>query len=164
MAVTVVIRLARLHGLLNANETARMLPPQRRIRAATLLIAICALGSARALPRALQLAQADPKPDATAALVARFEAIKAHVREQTSLGYLSDARHLDPRRSALLKRLSLAQFALAPRIVERTTNREFVIFDSDRPEATPDIATLEGWKLVADLQNGVKLFRTARHE
>ena len=141
-----------------------MLPPQRRIRAATLLIAICALGSTRALPRAVQLSQADPTPDATAALVARFEAIKPHVRKQISLGYLSDARHLDPRRSSLLKRLYLAQFALAPRIVERTTHREFVIFDSDRPEVTPDIATLEGWKLVVDLHNGVKLFRTARQE
>jgi hypothetical protein len=141
-----------------------MLSPQLRIRGATLLIVFGALGSARALPRAVQQYQADAKPDATVPFVARFEALKPFAERSPSLGYLTVSQHLDPQRSDLVQRLYLAQFALAPHVIERRIDRDLVIFDSDRPEVTPQIAEREGWILVADLHNGVKLFRTGRQE
>lgn len=137
-----------------------MLSPQQRIRGAMLLVAVGAVGSARALPQAVQQCLADPKPDATAPFVARFEALKPLVRATPSLGYLSQAQNLDPKHPDPAKRLYLVQFALAPRLVEQRTDREWVIFDSDELAAAPEIATREGWTLVADLHNGVKLFRT----
>ena len=141
-----------------------MVSPQLRIRGAVILLAVGALASIRTLPRAVQQCLAEPKPDATVTLEARFAALQPFVTDKPSLGYLTEGRHLDPQRVDLAKRLYMAQFALAPSIVERRTDRPWVIFDSDTPEAVPEIATREGWTLVTDLRDGIKLFRTARQE
>ncbi|HLJ12582.1 MAG TPA: hypothetical protein VKU82_15415, partial [Planctomycetaceae bacterium] len=60
--------------------------------------------------------------------------------------------------------LSLMQYALAPRMIERYSGQTLVIFDSDDAAARPDLAASRGWQLAADLQDGLKLYRTSRGE
>ena len=56
--------------------------------------------------------------------------------------------------------MRLAQYTLSPRRVAGNAASPWVIIDSDRPEIVPEIAASARWTLVADLRNGVRLYRT----
>ena len=61
-------------------------------------------------------------------------------------------------------RLYLAQYALSPRRLAEGTASRWVIVESDCPEIAPEIATSAHWTLLADLRNGVRLYRTGVKE
>ncbi len=68
-------------------------------------------------------------------------------------------RHLDPELISPDGRMRLAEYTLSPRRVAGNAASPWVIIDSDRPEIVPDPASAR-WTLVADLRNGVRLYRT----
>jgi hypothetical protein len=97
-------------------------------------------------------------------MIPRFAPLAEHVPKSATVGYLLDESHTDPAMHHPHARFALAQFALAPRIVVHSTNCSLVIFDSDRVDATPNIAESRNWTLVANLDNGVRLYRNAEAE
>jgi hypothetical protein len=60
----------------------------------------------------------------------------------------------------VVERPSLAQYAVAPRRLAENVASRWVVVDSDSPEAVPRAAVSGRWKLVVDLHNGVRLYRT----
>ena len=57
-------------------------------------------------------------------------------------------------------RLFLAQYALSPQRLASCVASRWVIVESDCPETVPEIAASAHWTLLADLHNGVRLYRT----
>jgi hypothetical protein len=98
------------------------------------------------------------------AMIPRFEPLKQWLPENSTTGYLLDEENADLETHNPGSRLSLALYTLSPRIVLQTTACPLVIVDADRPETPPKIAQQRGWTLVADLHNGVRLYRTQRTE
>ena len=98
------------------------------------------------------------------AMIPRFEPLGQWLPEATSAGYLLDEENADLQTHNPGSRLSLAMYTLSPRIIRQTTACPLVIVDGDRPETPPKIAEQQGWTLVADLHNGVRLYRTQRTE
>jgi hypothetical protein len=125
-----------------------------------LLISLCALGNARVLPRALRPWREAPQPSAPQLFAARFEPLGPLLPAQGVTGFIIDAAHTDREVPHPDARLFLAQYALAPRLLECSARHPLVIVDSDQPDALPEIAARGNWTLVAALPSGVKLFRT----
>jgi len=94
------------------------------------------------------------------AMIPRFEPLGQWLPEATSTGYLLDEENADMQTHFPGSRFPLARYALSPRMIRRTTDCPLVIVDADRPETPPKIARQQGWTLVADLHNGVRLYRT----
>ena len=94
------------------------------------------------------------------AMIPRFEPLAQWLPEEAEAGYLLDEENADLKTHAPASRRSLALYTLSPRIIRPTTDCPLVIVDSDRPETPPKIAGQQGWTLVADLHNGVRLYRT----
>jgi hypothetical protein len=104
-----------------------------------------------------------PSPDyAPAAFVPRFAPLAAYLPAKATIGYMLDADHADVQRRHPDARYALAQYCLAPRLIARTADFPLVIVDSDDAESPPGIAQERGWTIVADLHNGVRLYRTER--
>jgi hypothetical protein len=90
----------------------------------------------------------------------RYQPLQTFVPSTDAMRFLADDSHIVNRIVPSDDRLRLAQLALSPRYVGVGVESPWVIVDSDFPEATPAAATGGGWQLVADLHNGVKLYRT----
>jgi hypothetical protein len=97
-----------------------------------------------------------------AAMIPRFEPLGQWLPNATGAGYLLDEEHADLQTHNPGSRLSLALYTLSPRMIRQTTACPLVIVDADRPDTPPKIAREQGWTLVADLHNGVRLYRTQR--
>ncbi len=95
-------------------------------------------------------------------MVPRFEPLAQWLPDAVTTGYLLDSENTGAGPIHPEARIRLAQYALSPRLICRTTDCPLVIVDSDRPEKPPKIAQARGWTLVADLHNGVRLYRTER--
>ena len=92
--------------------------------------------------------------------LARYEPLRGLMPEMAVTGFLADERHIDPALMHPDGRRFLAQYALSPRRLGDCKASEWVIVDSDHPEIPPEIATSSHWTLMADLRNGVRLYRT----
>jgi hypothetical protein len=138
---------------------------KRRPRTAVILVAACALGSARLTSQFVQFRrQSAGAAEAAGQYMTRFEPLAAFLPPGHVTGYLFDEVHADPGLLHPDNRFYLAQYALVPHPMDRTPDHRLVIVDSDTPTATPDIALREHWTLAADLHNGVKLFCTHRKD
>ena len=125
---------------------------------AILLICLSALASFRSTWLATGPSRQASAPKASEALPARFEPLQRLVPKDAAIGLLVDERYADPKLFHPVGRLWLARYALAPRQVDWLTDHALVIVDSGVPAPPP--AKSRGWILVADLHNGVRLFRT----
>ncbi len=138
---------------------------RRRPRIAVILVAVCALGSARLTSQLVRFRrQSTGTAEAAEQYMTRFEPLAAFLPPGQITGYLFDEAHADRGLLHPDNRFYLAQYALVPHLVDHTPDHRLVIVDSDTPAATPDIALREHWTLAADLHNGVKLFCTQRKD
>jgi hypothetical protein len=138
---------------------------KRRPRMAVMLVALCALGSARLISPLVQFwRQPARAAEAPERFMTRFEPLAALLPPGQVTGYLFDEAHANLGLMHPDNRFYLAQYALVPHLVDRTPAHRLVIVDSDSPTATPEMALREHWTLVADLRQGVKLFRTRRED
>jgi hypothetical protein len=141
-----------------------------RVTTALILLCLCALGNVRMLHRAWRKHLGSPQ-DACQRFVARFDALRPVLPAGRGaglahgpVGYLADGEHFHREPLHPDARFFLTQYAMSPCVVQRTTRRPLVIYDSDEPDKLPEIALREHWVLVADLRSGVKLFRTPVQE
>lgn len=91
--------------------------------------------------------------------LARFQRLEPYLPARDHVGYLFDSREYAGQRRDSDYQAIRAQYALAPRMIERFTDQDFVIFDSPNPAALPQAADGKAWQLVVDMQDGLKLFR-----
>jgi hypothetical protein len=92
--------------------------------------------------------------------VARYEPLLPLLPREEVTGFVLDERHLETKRLHPGARLFLAQYAVSPRRLTQDAASHWVVVDSDSPEVVPDVATKAHWTLLADLRNGVRLYRT----
>ena len=92
--------------------------------------------------------------------VARYEPLRPLLPREEVTAFVLDERHLETKRLHPGARLFLAQYAVAPRRLMQNAASRWVVVDSDRPEVLPEVATKAHWTLLADLRNGVRLYRT----
>jgi hypothetical protein len=92
--------------------------------------------------------------------VDKYESLRPLLPKEETTCFLIDESHTDSKLCHPDGRLFLAQYAMSPQLVTRCAGSRWIIIDSDCPEIVPDIATSAQWHLVADLRNGVRLYRT----
>ena len=136
----------------------------RRPRMAMALICGCALVSLYLFQHKAWHAYATEPCSVPEQFVARYEPLRPLVPATAVTGFLADQRHIDAAIMHPKGRLYLAQYALAPRRLADCTASRLVIVESDCPEIAPEIATSAHWTLLADLRNGVRLYRTGVKE
>jgi hypothetical protein len=127
------------------------------------LLCACALANGRVAWNAARHLGAPPDNGAPEVFSARFEPLAAWLPEGTVTGFVIDGAHTDSKRLHPDGRFGLAQYALSPRLLDAWTPHALMIVDADDPEAMPEMAVRQGWTLLANLHNGVKLFST-RHD
>lgn len=120
----------------------------------------CGLANVRWPWGEMGLGRKPPESDAPRLMIARFEPLAGRVPPGTTLGYYFDQAHANLQLCHPHERFYLAQYALAPLLVERSLTRALVLVDSDDPSAPPALAAEGGWTLLVDLKNGVRLYRT----
>jgi len=135
-----------------------------RVVVAVGLIAIAAFSNLRMPIKTFgQLARGPTDGDAETYL-ARGRRLAPHLPPKGGIGYIAAPARLQTRTPLQGGRLTLLQHALAPRMIERFSGQSLVIFDCDEPTASPAVEVSEGWRLVVDLGDGLKLFNAAEHE
>jgi hypothetical protein len=128
--------------------------PQAKVIAGISIVAIAAvLASADSFQLSTQLQQ---DPWSVDAAVQRFQVAATHLPPSGSVGYLSD---LAVNSAAFLT----AQYALAPRLLIPAghANPEQAIGNFSKPSDYAGIGAKAGYKVEADLGNGVVLYRKA---
>jgi hypothetical protein len=120
----------------------------RNTAAVLILIVCCLLSSARLVVKSPGLGRLMPD-DIAARSDQRFAALKAAIPGRGIFGYVG------PPGDSGLPEYYLAQYALAPRVVERSTNHALVV--GNFPASSQMIAP-QGLQLVKDFGNGVLLF------
>src|SRR5262245_59258479 len=95
-------------------------------------------------------------PYQVAAQTMRLAGIRAALPEYAVLGYLTD---LEPGSIAASTAFNAAQYALAPRILERDVTPAQVLGNFSRPADFVALGRQQGLLLERDFQNGVVLFR-----
>jgi hypothetical protein len=92
--------------------------------------------------------------------VAKYEPLRPLLPTGETTRFLIDESHVDSNLMHPEGRLYLAQYSMSPRLVAHCAASRWIIVDSDCPEIVPDVAISAHWSLVADLGNGVRLYRT----
>jgi hypothetical protein len=136
------------------------LPYRRSPRIAMTLVCGCALVGTYLFQRDTWRRCGAWYEDLPAHFAERYQPLRDLAPADEAMRFVVDARHMTNQVMQPDSRLYLAQHALSPRQVGLRVESRWVIVDSDSPEATPEIATKAGWRLAADLHNGVKLYRT----
>jgi hypothetical protein len=124
------------------------------------LICLCALAGFRTNWSLFRHSRPASKGDSPEAILARFEPLQRLIPDDAVLGFFVDERYADPKLFLPAGRLWLACYLLSPRTLDWSTDHALVIVDSGVPAPPPEMAQSKGWTLVADLHNGVRLFRT----
>jgi hypothetical protein len=132
-------------------------------RCAIVLLCACALANGRVAWNAVRHLGGPPDNGSPEVFIARFQPLAAWLPEGTMTGFVIDEAHTDSKRLHPDGRLGLAQYALSPHLLDPWRPRALVIVDSDDPEAMPEMAVRQGWTLIVNLHNGVKLFSTPRN-
>jgi hypothetical protein len=97
-------------------------------------------------------------------LIAKYAPLGPFLPQGEVIRFLIDENHSDSKIAHPNARLFLAQYAISPRLLNFDAESSWVIVDSDCPGSVPDIATSSHWTLVADIRNGVRLYRTDKRE
>lgn len=135
-------------------------PPQTKVLLVfALAIGVSYVSASRQLISSRQAAQA---PNAKDVLLRRYEQLTRVLPATGTVGYLPDAQRAERQPIHPDARFGLLRYALVPRLLEPTAEAAFIVFDSDRPSAAPDGPLADSLDLVADFQDGLKVFRRRR--
>ena len=130
-----------------------------RVQLAIVALVVSALTNIRFFQREMKRARAAPEGGITHQFLERFAEFRQQLPARGTLGYLSQsAPDTDPQLA--VNRLGLSRYAVVPCLLEPHTDQAWVLFDADDPQAVPQQAAQQGWQLVADAGNGLKLYRT----
>ena len=92
--------------------------------------------------------------------VAKYEPLRPLMPTDEVAQFVVDEGHADLKALHRDARLYLAQYAVSPRRLARGIASRWIVVDSDSPDTPPEIATSAHWSLIADLRNGVRLYRS----
>ena len=93
----------------------------------------------------------------------RFAPLESKVPANAELGYFTD---LDPSQAAYTPAFLAAQYAVAPRVlifVDAKSMPQWAVGNFSKPQDYASAGDARGYSLVADLGNGVVLFRRKDH-
>ena len=96
--------------------------------------------------------------------VAKYEPLRRYLPADEVIRFVVDEAHSDLAALHRDARLYLAQYAVSPRRLARDASSHWMVVDSDRADAAPEMAASAHWSLAADLGNGVRLYRRSRGE
>jgi len=134
-----------------------------RIYLAVAILALAALANLQLPIRTFMMLARDGGRDDSAQLVEHFRQLDSHLPPAGRIGYLP-ARSGDRPRMLEGGRLAVAQYALAPRIVDRFCDQAVVILDGEDAAEIPELLQAQEWRLAAVLPGGLKLYRTREDE
>ena len=136
-----------------------MAPLRARLAALAhaLLVLACLASSAAIAARVRRPAHAFGR-DATTVELARLDRLRPLLPPGGAVGFETDAEDVLHDRSAL-RRFYLAQYALAPVVVVAGRGEEIVVGDYADPAGRCRICAAPGFRRVADLGDGLMLFR-----
>jgi hypothetical protein len=137
--------------------------PHRRVYLAVAILAMAALGNLQLPIRTFLMLARDGAGDDSSQLVEHFQQLHSHLPPAGRVGYLA-VNNGDRPRVLEGGRLAVAQYALAPRIVDRFCDQPVVILDADDPADLPELLSGQEWRLAADLPGGLKIYRTQENE
>lgn len=141
---------------MNRGETVRVLFPPA-VKAGVALAALLALwGSFAYLRFESNYQQQYRDPYEVAAQVSRFETFGTAVPEKAILGYLTD---LAPGSITADAMFGAAQYVLAPRLLQKSTEYDLVLGNFTKPSDFAALGSAHGLRLERDFGNGVVLFR-----
>jgi hypothetical protein len=132
---------------------------RRSPRAAVALICGCSLVALFLFQRNLWRDSAGQSSSVEEQFVAKYEPLRALIPTDEAAQFVVDEGRADLTALHRDARLYLAQYALSPRRLGRDVGSRWVVVDSDSADTPPGIATSAYWSLIADLHNGVRLYR-----
>jgi hypothetical protein len=135
-------------------------PIHRSPNLAVLLVCGCTLVSLCWFQYRAWYVEPARKPDATEQWIAKYAPLRPLLPRDEPTRFVVDADHLNNARMHPEGRLYLAQFAVSPRLLGDCRLSRWVVVESDSPETPAEIAARSHWTPVADLCNGVRLYRT----
>jgi hypothetical protein len=133
--------------------------PMRTSAGITLAALICLYGSLQFYSSESAYQRQNQDPYMISAQESRFAAIRSAVPDGAVVGYLTDA---DPGSTLDGVLLHSAAYALAPRLLDRGLNHEWVVGNFTQPRDFDALARGNGLQLQQDFGNGVILFRRTR--
>jgi hypothetical protein len=139
-----------------ANASGRVHYPSRVIGGLALAVCLAVWGSFESYSFESLYQRQYRDPYLISAQFPRFQALMNAVPERAELGYLTDAEPGSVTESSMT--LS-AQYALAPRILEKSVAPEWVLGNFTRPADFAALGRSKGLRLQQDFGNGVVLFR-----
>lgn len=128
--------------------------------AGVFLLALVSLASSALLLRETEPIARGMGKDEITLYLRRFEALRKALPAHATVGYETDSEDLlqDP---GDVKRFYLAQYALAPVILVAGVDQDLVIGNYQDPGSNCRICRSKNFVLLADLGNGLVLFRKA---
>ena len=133
---------------------------RRSPRAVIMLVCGCTLVSLFLFQRNIWRDYATQGQSAEEQFVAKYVRLRPLMPTDEVARFVVDEGHADLNRLHRDARMYLAQYAVSPRRLARDVASRWVVVDSDDPDSAPEIATSAHWTLLADLHNGVHLYRT----
>ena len=128
------------------------------------MVALAALTNVRLPVRGITEVAQSASSDGIGEFLGRCRRLEPHLPARGQIGYRALSDHARTHSRVKGDRLQLMRYALAPRIIEQFWDHELVIFDADDPASVPSPEESRGWQLVADLHDGMKVFRTTGAE
>jgi hypothetical protein len=128
------------------------------------LICVCALAGLYLFQRNVWRRAVTQNRSVAEQFVARYEPLRCWLPLEEPVGFMVD----DPLYGYLVMppsgRMFAAQYALAPRRVAAPEEQRLLILDSPRPGSVTEMPASEGWIVLADLHNGVRLYEKKAKE
>jgi hypothetical protein len=128
-----------------------------RVYLAIAILALAALGNLQLSVRTFMILARDGGRDDSSQLVEHFQQLDPHLPAAGRIGYLA-SRNADRPRILEGGRLAVAQYALAPRLVDHFCDQPMVILDGEDPAEFDNLLREKEWRLAVDLPGGLKLY------
>jgi hypothetical protein len=132
---------------------------RRSPRAAIAMICGCSLVALFLFQRNLWRDCAGQEQSVQEQFVAKYEPLRPLMPTNEAAQFVIDEGHVDLQAMPRDARWFLAQYAVSPRLLGRGIASRWIVVDSDSTDTLPEIASSAHWSLIADLHNGVRLYR-----
>jgi hypothetical protein len=138
--------------------------PVGRVWLVIAMLTLAALGNLRLPIRSFGEISSGKTSDGINEFLSRCRRLEPHLPANGAIGYRAPPTREQTFPPVKGDRLQLMRYALAPRIVEQFWDHQLVIFDADDPALSPSPKESRGWRVVADLGDGMKVYRTTGDE
>jgi len=127
-----------------------------RVKGGVLLLCVSALFYSVEICRRTHILTKVP-PDSDTLNEIRLAPVKKQLPSQGVIGYVSDDSRIEE--SVAWRRYAMTQYALAPLIVERTTEHKLIVGVFKDPDTIPTVAASKNLRVTQIFDEGVVLFQ-----